>query len=123
MLTMNIVSGGTIEFMRAWTERHGIPPEQVVGSSFNTKFEIKDGAPVLMRLPKVDFIDKAGRPVSIGKFIGWRPVLALGNSDGDQQMLKRTAGGAGARSMALVHVGRLDKAWTRQSGAAGWSST
>jgi len=123
-----IVSGGTVEFMRPWTERiYGIPPEQVVGTSFVTTFKLEtDGKPVLLRQPKIDYIDDGpGKPVSIQKFIGRRPVLAFGNSDGDQQMLQWTAAGDGARFMGLVHhtdavrewaydrqshVGRLDKA-------------
>ena len=124
-----IVSGGGIEFMRPWTERiYGIPPEQVVGSSGVTKYVLQpDGVPVLMKEAKVEFIDDGpGKPVSINRFIGRRPVFAFGNSDGDQQMLEWTAAGAGARFMGLVHhtdavreyaydrdspVGRLDKAW------------
>ena len=100
-----IVSGGGIEFMRPWTEAvYGIPPEQVVGSSIKTQYEMKDGKPVLMRLPAVDFIDdKAGKPVGINSHIGRRPILAFGNSTGDQQMLEYTQGGAGPRLMALVH--------------------
>ena len=80
-----IVSGGGIEFMRPWTEKvYGIPPEQVVGSSIKTKFELRDGKPVLFRLPEIDFIDdKAGKPVGINQFIGRRPIVAFGNSDGD----------------------------------------
>ena len=124
-----IVSGGGLEFMRPWTERiYGIPPEQVVGSSGVTKFELRpDGVPVLMKEAKVEFIDDGpGKPVGINRFIGRRPVLAFGNSDGDQQMLEWTAAGGGARFMGLVHhtdgvreyaydrpspVGQLDKAW------------
>ena len=92
-----IVSGGGIEFMRPWTEKvYGIPPEQVVGSSIKTKFELRDGKPVLVRLPELNFIDdKAGKPVGINLHIGRRPIAAFGNSDGDQQMLEWTqAGGA-----------------------------
>ncbi|MFC7336469.1 HAD family hydrolase [Haloferula chungangensis] len=100
-----IVSGGGIEFMRPWTEKvYGIPPEQVVGSSIKTKFEMKDGKPLLMRLPEVDFIDdKVGKPVGINSHIGRRPIFAAGNSDGDRQMLEYTQGGDGARFMLLVH--------------------
>jgi hypothetical protein len=122
-----IVSGGGIEFMRPWVEKvYGIPPEQVVGSSIKTEFEIRDGTPVLARLPEIDFIDdKAGKPVGIHKFIGRRPLAAFGNSDGDHQMLQWTAAGDGKRLMVLVrhtdgerewaydresHVGKLDKA-------------
>jgi phosphoglycolate phosphatase-like HAD superfamily hydrolase len=132
-----IVSGGGIEFMRPWTEKaYGIPPEQVIGSTIKTQFEMRDGKPVLMRLPEVDFIDdKAGKPVSIHKFIGRRPILAFGNSDGDQQMLQWTAAGSGARFMGLVHhtdaereyaydrtseFGRLDKALD-EARARGWT--
>lgn len=124
-----IVSGGGIEFMRPWTERiYGIPPEQVVGSSGVVKFELKaDGTPVLVKEPKVLFIDDGpGKPEGINLFIGRRPVFTFGNSDGDQQMLEWTAAGAGARFMGLVHhtdavreyaydrtsaIGKLDKAW------------
>jgi hypothetical protein len=91
--------------MRPWTERiYGIPPEQVMGSSIKVKFELRDGNPVLVRLPEIDFIDdKAGKPVGIHKFIGRRPIAAFGNSNGDLQMLQWTAGGAGARFMLVVH--------------------
>jgi hypothetical protein len=99
-----IVSGGGIEFMRPWTEKvYGIPPEQVVGSSIKTKFEMRDGKPVLVRLPELNFIDdKTGKPVGINQHIGRRPVMAFGNSVGDQQMLEYTHGGSGARFMLLV---------------------
>jgi phosphoglycolate phosphatase-like HAD superfamily hydrolase len=99
-----IVSGGGIEFMRPMTEAvYGVPREQVIGSSIETKYEMKDGKPVLMRLPKIHFIDdKAGKPVGINEFIGRRPVAAFGNSDGDRQMLEWTAAGGGARLMMLV---------------------
>ena len=100
-----IVSGGGIEFMRPWTEQiYGIPPEQVVGSSIKTKFETRNGQPVLVRLPALNFIDdQAGKPVGIQQHIGRRPIAAFGNSDGDQQMLEWTQGGSGARLMMLVH--------------------
>jgi phosphoserine phosphatase len=99
-----IVSGGGIEFMRAWAEQvYGIPPEQVVGSSIETEFEIRDGKPVLVRLPKLNFNDdKGGKPVGINRHIGRRPVMAFGNSTGDQQMLEYTQGGGGARFELLV---------------------
>ncbi|BBO78082.1 haloacid dehalogenase [Desulfosarcina widdelii] len=122
-----IVSGGGIEFMRPWTEAvYGIPPEQVVGSSIKTKFEMRDGKPVLVRLAELDFIDdKEGKPVGINAHIGRRPIAAFGNSDGDLQMLQWTMAGQGARFALLVHhtdgerewaydrdshIGRLDKA-------------
>jgi len=131
-----IVSGGGIEFMRAWAEQvYGIPPEQVIGSAIKTRFEMQNGAPVLLRLPEVDFVDdKAGKPVGIQKFIGRRPVAAFGNSDGDQQMLEWTAAGPGARLMLLVHhtdavreyaydrqssIGTLNKALD-EANAKGW---
>jgi phosphoglycolate phosphatase-like HAD superfamily hydrolase len=100
-----IVSGGGIEFMRPWTEKvYGIPPEQVVGSSIKTKFEMRNGKPALVRLPEVSFIDdKAGKPVGINEHIGRRPIAAFGNSDGDRQMLEWTQAGGGARLMMLVH--------------------
>jgi len=99
-----IVSGGGVEFMRPMTEKvYGIPPEQVVGSTIETKYEIKDGQPVLMRLPKIGFIDdKTGKPVGINAFIGRRPIAAFGNSAGDREMLEWTGAGGGARLMMLV---------------------
>ena len=140
-----IVSGGGIEFMRAWVEQvYSIPPEQVIGSSIETKFEMRGSGPVLVRIPKVDFVDdNEGKPVGIHRFIGRRPTLAFGNSDGDHQMLQWTAAGDGARFMGLVHhtdaerewaydrdslVGRLDKAldeaedkgWTVVDMASDW---
>jgi hypothetical protein len=108
-----IVSGGGVEFMRVWAEQvYGIPPEQVVGSTIKTTFEMRDGTPVLMRLPEVDFIDDhAGKPMGINKFIGRRPLLAFGNSDGDHQMLQWTAAGSGPRFMGLVHHTDAEREW------------
>jgi len=108
-----IVSGGGVEFMRPWVGRaYGIPPEQVIGSTIKTKFEIRDGKPVIMRLPELDFIDdKDGKPVAINKFIGRRSILAFGNSDGDLQMLQWTAAGSGARFMGIVHHTDADREW------------
>jgi phosphoserine phosphatase len=131
-----IVSGGGIEFMRPWTERvYGVPPEQVIGSSARTKFEIVNGQPVIMRLPEINFIDdKEGKPVGINQYIGRRPIAAFGNSDGDLQMLEWTAAGPGPRLMLLVHhtdavreyaydrqdkLARLDKALD-EAEAKGW---
>jgi phosphoglycolate phosphatase-like HAD superfamily hydrolase len=122
-----IVSGGGIEFLRAFAEEtYGIPPEQVIGSSGKAKFEMREGGPVLVKLPEINFIDdKEGKPVAIHQHIGRRPIAAFGNSDGDQQMLQWTAAGKGARFCLLVHhtdaqrewaydreshIGRLDKA-------------
>jgi hypothetical protein len=133
----HIVSGGGIEFMRPWTHRvYGIPPEQVVGSSIKVKFELRDGKPVLVRLPEIDFIDdKAGKPLGIHKFIGRRPIAAFGNSDGDLQMLQWTCLAEGARFCLIVHhtdaerewaydhtspVGRLDKVLD-EAKAKGWT--
>jgi phosphoserine phosphatase len=91
-----ILSGGGIEFMRPWAESvYGIPPEQVVGSSIKTKFELRDGKPVLVRLPELNFNDdKAGKPVAINQHIGRRPIMAFGNSDGDREMLEVWESGA-----------------------------
>ncbi|HTU94058.1 MAG TPA: HAD family hydrolase [Gemmataceae bacterium] len=122
-----IVSGGGVEFMRPWTQKvYGVPPEQVIGSSIKVKYELRDDKPVLARLPEVDFIDdNAGKPVGINKFVGRRPVMAFGNSDGDFEMLQWTTTGKGPRFGLIVHhtdgereyaydrgshFGRLDKA-------------
>jgi hypothetical protein len=132
-----IVSGGGIEFMRPWVERvYGIPPEQVVGSSIKTRFEIRDAVPVLVREPEINFIDdKAGKPVGINQHIGRRPIAAFGNSDGDLEMLQWATAGDGARFALIVHhtdaerewaydressIGRLDKALD-EAQARGWT--
>lgn len=100
-----IVSGGGIEFMRAFADAvYGVPPEQVVGSSIKTRFEVRRGVPTLVRLGEIDFIDdKAGKPVGIHKFIGRRPIAAFGNSDGDFEMLDYVTSGSGARLGLVVH--------------------
>ena len=100
-----IVSGGGVEFMRPWTDKvYGVPPDQVVGSSIKTKFEMRDGIPTLFRLPELNFIDdKAGKPVGINEAVGRRPIAAFGNSDGDLEMLQWTTISDGLRFGALVH--------------------
>jgi len=131
-----IVSGGGIAFMRPISEKtYGIPPEQVVGSSVVTEFQFKNGKPVLVRMPKIEFInDKAGKPVGIYQHIGRRPILAFGNSDSDMQMIEYTMAGEGRRLGLFVHhtdadreyaydrkshVGTLDKVLDRAD-AEGW---
>jgi hypothetical protein len=100
-----IVSGDGVEFMRPWSERvYGVPPEQVVGSSIKTRFEMRQGRPELFRLPEVNFIDdKAGKPVGINEFIGRRPIAAFGNSDGDLEMLQWATMSGGVRLGLIVH--------------------
>ena len=99
-----IVTGGGQEFVRVYSDKvYGVPPEQVVGSSILTKYEDRGGKPVLLREPKVFFIDDhSGKPVGINLFIGKRPTAAFGNSTGDQQMLEYTQAGGGGRLMMLV---------------------
>jgi len=123
-----IVTGGGIDFVRAFAEAtYGIPPEQVIGSSTKTRFELRDGKFVLVKLAELNSIDdKVGKPININLHIGRRPILAFGNSDGDLEMLQYTASGAGLRLMLLLHhddatreydydrksrVGTLDLAW------------
>jgi phosphoglycolate phosphatase-like HAD superfamily hydrolase len=132
-----IVSGGGIEFMRPWAEAaYGIPPEQVIGSSVNTKFELRDGQPVIVRLPELNFNDdKGGKPVGINQHIGRRPIAAFGNSDGDLQMLQYVGAGSGTRFCLYVHhddagreyaydradhLAKLDKGLD-ESAAKGWT--
>lgn len=100
-----IVSGGGIDFMRPWAERvYGIPPEQVIGSSLKAAYEVRDGKPVIVKLPELNFIDdKAGKPIGIHQHIGRRPIFAAGNSDGDFQMLEWITAGEGSRFGLLVH--------------------
>jgi phosphoglycolate phosphatase-like HAD superfamily hydrolase len=99
-----IVSGGGVEFMRTFADKtYGIPPEQVIGSAGVTKFEMWDASPVLIKMPKVLFVDDGpGKPEGIDHFIGRRPIFAFGNSDGDKEMLEWTAAGDGVRFMGLV---------------------
>jgi phosphoglycolate phosphatase-like HAD superfamily hydrolase len=132
-----IVSGGGIEFMRPWAEAaYGIPPEQVIGSSVKTKFELRDGRPVIVRLPELNFNDdKGGKPVGINQHIGRRPLAAFGNSDGDLQMLQYVGAGSGTRFCLYVHhddagreyyydrtdhLAKLDKGLD-ESAAKGWT--
>ncbi|HEX9024315.1 MAG TPA: HAD family hydrolase [Geobacteraceae bacterium] len=132
-----IVSGGWIDFMRPWAERvYGIPPEQVVGSSMKTKFELRDGKPVIVFLPEINFVDdREGKALGINYYIGRRPIAAFGNSDGDLQMFQWTTAGKGARFALIVHhtdaarewaydrlstIGRLDKALD-EAGVKGWT--
>ena len=142
-----IVSGGGIDFMRVFGEElYGIPPAQVVGSAGKLKFELKDGKPVLLKLPEVDFVDDGpGKPVGIQMHIGEQPIFAFGNSDGDLQMLQYTCLKPGPHYCAFVHhtdakrewaydrdssVGRLDKGldaakehgWTLVDMAKDWKT-
>lgn len=132
-----IVSGGGIEFMRPWAAQiYGIPPEQVIGSSVKTAFELRDGQPVIVRLAELNFNDdKGGKPVGINQHIGRRPIAAFGNSDGDLQMLQYTGAGSGSRFCLYVHhddnareyayartdhLARLDKGLD-EAAAKGWT--
>lgn len=114
-----IVSGGGIEFMRPWTEKvYGIPPEQVIGSSIKTKYEVQDGQPVIIRLPELNFIDDGtGKPIGIHQHIGRRPIMAFGNSDGDFQMLEWVTSGGGPRFGMYIHHtdGKREYAYDRDS--------
>jgi phosphoglycolate phosphatase-like HAD superfamily hydrolase len=115
-----IVSGGGIEFIRVFSERvYGVPPEQVIGTSIRTKFEVRDGKPVLVRLPEMDFFDDGdGKPVGIQMHIGRRPVAAFGNGDGDLQMLQWTDGGTGPRLCLFVHHTDAEREWAYDRKAA-----
>ncbi|WP_105103746.1 HAD family hydrolase [Microbulbifer pacificus] len=132
-----IVSGGGVDFMRVFAEQtYGIPPDQVVGSSIKAKYEIRDGKPVIVKLPEINLIDdKEGKPVGIHQYIGQRPIFASGNSDGDYQMLEWTTAGDGARFGLLLHhtdgkrewaydrdshIGKLDKG-LNDAGKKGWT--
>jgi phosphoglycolate phosphatase-like HAD superfamily hydrolase len=108
-----IVSGGGVEFMRTFAEKtYGIPPEQVVGSEGKLKFEMRDGKPVLMKLPDLDFFDdNVFKPVAIQRHIGRRPIAAFGNSDGDLQMLQWTGAGTGARFCLIVRHTDAKREW------------
>jgi phosphoserine phosphatase len=135
--TTFLVSGGGVDFMRPWAEQtYGIPPQQVIGSSIQTRFELHDGEPVLMRQSQINVVnDGDSKPVTIQQHIGRRPIAAFGNSDGDLAMLQWTMAGPGLRFALLVHhtdaqrewaydrssaVGRLDRALT-EANARGWT--
>lgn len=145
--TTYIVSGGGVEFIRAWSEPvYGIPADRVIGSTIRTTYELRGDVPVLARLPEVDYVnDGAGKPVCIGKFIGKRPIAAFGNSDGDREMLRYSTSGAGRRLGLIVRhtdaereyaydraspIGRLDRAldeaaernWTVVDMARDWKT-
>lgn len=132
-----IVSGGGIDFMRAFAENvYGIPPEQVIGSTGKLKYELRDGKPVLVKLPALEFLDdKEGKPIAIQRIIGRRPIVAFGNSDGDLQMLQWTCASNAARLCVYIHhtdaarewaydrtssIGRLDKGLDEAT-ATGWT--
>ncbi|WP_376985809.1 HAD family hydrolase [Bosea sp. R86505] len=132
-----IVSGGGVEFMRVFAEKvYGIPPEQVIGSSGKQALQYRDGKPIIVKLPALDFIDdKEGKPLAIQKALGRRPIAAFGNSDGDLQMLQWTCDTAGPRFCLYVHhtdatrewaydrassIGRLDKGLD-QAKVKGWT--
>jgi hypothetical protein len=132
-----IVSGGGVEFMRAWAERiYDVPPEQVVGSAGKLRLETRGGKPVLVKLPGIELIDdREGKPVGIQSRIGRRPIAAFGNSDGDLQMMQWTMAGEGARFALFVHhdddqreyaydradrFQQFDKAWD-EAIARGWT--
>ncbi|MCG5075052.1 HAD family hydrolase [Paraburkholderia tagetis] len=134
--TVWIVSGGTVEFMRVWASKaYGIAPEHMVGTEERLEYEMRDGKPVLIRQPGMDFVnDKAAKPVGIYRAIGRRPILAFGNSDGDREMLEYTTGGSGPSLGLLLHhddaarefaydrnagATTLDKAWDAAQ-ARGW---
>ena len=108
-----IVSGGGVEFMRAFTEHsYGVPPEQVIGSEGKLRFEMRDGQPLLLKLPDVQFVDdKTGKPIGIETNIGRRPIAAFGNSDGDLQMLQWTCAGPGKRFCLYVHHDDAVREW------------
>ncbi len=132
-----IVSGGGVEFMRPWVEdAYGIPPEQVVGTSGVVSYVLEGDKPVLEKKAEIEFVDDGpGKPVGINRFIGQRPIFAVGNSDGDLQMLQWTTLSDGPRFGLIVHhtdaerefaydrkshVGKLDKALDEASGR-GWN--
>jgi phosphoglycolate phosphatase-like HAD superfamily hydrolase len=132
-----IVSGGGVDFMRVFAETvYGVPPAQVIGSSGKVQFELRDEQPVFVKLPELSsYDDKEGKPANIYLHVGRPPILAFGNSDGDQAMLEYTDSGDGPRLMLLVHhddaareyaydrdssIGKLDTALTAAA-AKGWT--
>ena len=120
-----IVSGGGIEFMRAFAETtYGVPPERVIGSSGKLAFEMRDGSPVLVKLLEIEFVnDNAGKPVAIQKHIGRRPIASFGNSDGDLEMLQWTTAGTGARFAMLIQHTDMTREWAYDRNSPSGAST
>ncbi|WP_239692505.1 HAD family hydrolase [Microbulbifer mangrovi] len=114
-----IVSGGGVDFMRVFAEEtYGIPPDQVVGTSLKAKYEVRDGKPVIIKLPEINLVDdKEGKPVGIHQYIGQRPIFVAGNSDGDYQMLEWATAGKGPRFGIILHHtdGKREWAYDRDS--------
>ncbi|MBU2893612.1 haloacid dehalogenase-like hydrolase [Colwellia sp. D2M02] len=108
-----IVSGGGVEFMRAWApDVYGIPAEQIIGSRIASEYKVIDGVPKIVRLPELEFNnDKAGKPIGIYNAIGKRPIIAVGNSDGDRAMLEWTTAGAESRLGVIVHHTDKEREW------------
>ena len=108
-----IVSGSGMDFMRVFAERvYGVPPEQTIDSSGKLSFELRDGKPILMKLPALNFNDdKTGKPVGIQMYIGRRPIAAFGHSDDDLQMLEWARAGGGVRLTLLVHHTDAEREW------------
>lgn len=108
-----IVSGGSGDFIRPWSEKvYGIPPEQVIGSSLKTEFELRSGIPVLVGMPELLLVTTGdGKPEGIQSFIGRRPIASFGNSDNDLPMMQWTAAGSGARFCLYVHHTDAEREW------------
>jgi hypothetical protein len=108
-----IVSGGGMDFMRAWApDVYGIPTEQIIGSQVKVAYKVTDTGPEIQKLPEIDFTDdNEGKPIGIHRFIGKKPIAAFGNSDGDLQMLEWTMSGPGKRLAAIVHHTDSDREW------------
>ena len=108
-----IVSGGGLHFMRAFADRaYGIPPQQVIGSSVVTSYQVTEDGPKIMKEGELFFYDdKEGKPLAIDRHIGMRPILAVGNSDGDFQMLEYTTAGDGPRLGVYIHHTDADREW------------
>jgi phosphoserine phosphatase len=115
-----IVSGGGVEFMRAFAEvTYGVPPEQVIGSSGKLKFEMRDDGPVLTKLGDFFVDDNVEKPAAIQGHIGRRPIAAFGNSDGDLQMLQWTTAGAGAGLTLVLPPTHSKREWAYERSVAG----
>ncbi|MBO9559730.1 MAG: haloacid dehalogenase-like hydrolase [Caulobacter sp.] len=132
-----IVSGGEVQFMRTFAEQvYGVPPEQVIGTSMTTKFELREGKGVLVAQPALASMDDGpGKPANIDLHIGRAPLVAVGNSDGDLEMLQYSASSQRPNLQILIHhddgireyaydrqskIGKLDKALD-EAGARGWT--
>lgn len=108
-----ICSGGSVEFIRAFADEvYGIPPEQVIGTSYKYEFINNDKGISINRTTEINsFNDKQEKANNIQLHIGRKPLVAVGNSDGDLQMLQFSASRTGSSLQLLLHHNDAEREW------------